>query len=198
MRPNCRSEICKVGPSNLSMTLLSLLFMGSMIACGPRPLTTQERISLEGYIPKQAQKLIAAKRLPNRAPMTNLELVRSIFSEQALLRERLPTPLTPGELKAISIRRPGHAQVGDLVYFKTLPSTLEYAVIYQVISHTRYRAIGILLGEVQSIEIDLATPQARRSGDKVINTIIRPITKRDSPPYLYLAGALFSEFRRLF
>ena len=178
--------------------VISCTLIISLAACGPRPLTTQERQGLERYVPQRAKRLIQAKRLPNRAPMTNLELVRAMFDDRPSLKARLPSPLTPGELRGLSVRRAGHGHIGDLVYFRALPRSLEYAVVYKVISSTRYRAVGILLGEVCSVEIDLATPQARREGDRVINTIIRPISRRDSPPHLYLAGALFSEFRRLF
>ncbi len=179
----------------LISALLSVFFCSS---CGPRPLTLKERLSTEEYLPRRAQELIAAKHLPDRAPMTSLELVRAMFREHSLLKNRLPSPLTPGELRAMSIRRPGKGEVGDLVYFRELSRTLDYAIVYEVISKTRYRAIGLLLGEVRRIELDLSSPQTRRVGDQVINTIIRPIKETDSPPHLYLSGALFDEFRRLF
>ena len=67
-----------------------------------------------------------------------------------------------------------------------------------MLSPTRYKAVGILLGQVKQIEIDLAHPQARRNQMEVINTVIRPIKVSDQTPYLYLAGSLFSEFRSLF
>ena len=178
------------------VTILCLCFMAS--ACGIRPLTRIERSHIETHIPQQAQALIKAKVLPNQAPLTNLELIRVLFSSHPLLKERLPNPLTPGELMASGIRRPGQGQVGDLIIFRNLSRTLEYAVIIKVISPTRYQAIGILLGKVKQIEIDLAHPQARRNQTEIINTAIRPIKSFDQAPYLYLAGSLFSEFRSLF
>ena len=176
--------------------IIGLLF--SMTACGVRPLTRIERNQVESHIPLQAQRLIKAKVLPNQAPLTSLELVRVLFASHPLLHGRLPSPLTPGELLATGLRRPGQGQVGDLVIFKTLPRTLDYAVVIKVINPTRYRAVGILLGQVKQIEIDLAHPQARRNQMEIINTVIRPIKVSDQAPYLYLAGALFSEFRSLF
>ena len=167
-------------------------------ACGVRPLTRIERKQVESHIPFQAQSLIKAKVLPNQAPLTSLELVRVLFAGHPLLKNRLPSPLTPGELLASGLRRPGQGQVGDLVIFKSLPRTLDYAVIIKVISPTRYSAVGILLGQVKQIEIDLAYPQARRNQKEVINTVIRPIKASDKAPYLYLAGSLFTEFRSLF
>ena len=178
--------------------LYVLSFIFCLTACGPRPLTSYERTAVQEHIPKRARLLIKEKILPNRAPMTSVELIRTIFNTHPLLKNRLPSPLTPGELIARSIRRPGHGKVGDLIIFKRLPRTLDYAIIFRVMSHTRYQAVGILLGEVRLIEIDLAYPEARRDGQDLINTVIRPISKNDKAPYLYLAGSLFSEFRSLF
>ena len=177
------------------MTIAMMMLFG---ACGPRPLTRHERSVVEKHIPHRATQLIKNKVLPDRAPMTSIELIREIFNAHQLLKGRLPSPLTPGELVAGSIRRPGHGEVGDLIIFKSLPRTLDYAIIFRVLSHTRYQAIGMLLGEVRLIEIDLGNPQSRRDRQGVINTVIRPIEKTDPAPYLYLAGALFSEFRSLF
>ena len=179
-----------------TMAMLSLCLMVS--ACGIRPLTRIERSHIESHIPKRARALIKAKVLPNQAPLTSLELIRVLFSSHPLLKERLPSPLTPGELRASGIRRPGQGQVGDLIIFRDLLRTLDYAIITKVMSPTRYQAIGILLGKVKQIEIDLAHPQARRNNTEIINTVIRPIKAYDKPPHLYLAGALFSEFRSLF
>lgn len=183
---------------NFRISLLCLGLCLSLSACGVRPLTRVERQQIESHIPTAARTLIDAKTLPNQAPMTNLELVRYLFASHPLLKERLPTPLTPGELMGSGLRRPGQGQVGDLIIFKDLPRTLEYAVIFKVLSPTRYQAVAILLGEVSQIEIDLKHPQARRDRNNVINTVIRPINETDQAPYLYLAGALFSEFRTLF
>ena len=52
------------------------------------------------------QSLIKAKVLPNQAPLTSLELVRVLFASHPLLKRRLPSPLTPGELLASGLRRP--------------------------------------------------------------------------------------------
>ena len=194
--PNCQDPF-----KWYSLRLLPVCFFFAflvLIGCGPRRLTIQERKTVEEYLPMQAEKLIRLKNLPNQAPMTSLELVRAVFSDHPLLKSRLPVPMTPGELIATSIRRPGKGEVGDLVTFKQLNRTLDYAVVFKVHSKTRYTAVGILLGEVKAIEIDLATPQARRKGTEVINSVIRSIAKSDQPPHLYLAGALFSEFRSLF
>lgn len=180
------------------ITLITISLVCSLSACGIRPLTRIERNQIEKHIPLQAQSLIKAKALPNQAPLTSLELVRVLFASHPLLKHRLPSPLTPGELLASGLRRPGQGQVGDLIIFKNLPRTLDYAVIIKVINPTRYKAVGILLGQVKQIEIDLASPQARRNQKEVINTVIRPIKASDQTPYLYLAGALFSEFRSLF
>lgn len=184
--------------STMIRRLIVLIVLLLTNACGPRPLTQYERSAVQEHIPKRARLLIKNKQLPDRAPMTSVELIRTIFNTHPLLKNRLPSPLTPGELMASSIRRPGHGKVGDLIIFKYLPRALDYAIIFNVLSHTRYQAIGILLGEVRLIEVDLAYPEARRNGRDLINTVIRPISKNDKAPYLYLAGSLFSEFRSLF
>ena len=88
--------------------------------------------------------------------------------------------------------------MGDLVVFRAVPRGLSFAVVTHVFTPTRYRAIGILRGGVRAIEIDLSNPDKRRRDKEIINSVIRPIQEKDTPPYLYLAGELFSEFRRVF
>lgn len=168
------------------------------VGCGARPISSQERGKIERLIPAQANELIRAGELPDRTPMRSVELVRTLFMSHPKLRERLPTPLTFGELKNQSIRRPGRGHIGDLIIFYELPRALDLAIITEVLSPTRYKAIAILLGAVKQIEIDLDAPSARRRGDEVINTVIRSIKEDDSSPHLYLAGELVYEFRSLF
>ena len=166
--------------------------------CGVRPKSMSDRSQIVESIPKHAQEFIAAGELPDQAPLRSVELIRAIFLSHPELRPYLPSPLTLGELQAQSLRRPGRGYVGDLIIFKRLPNTLEIALVTEVMSSTRYRAVGILLGSVKQIELDLAAPSARRREGEVINTVIRRIKERDKPPHLYLAGELFVEFRSLF
>ena len=176
----------------------SLLIGLTMTACGVRPMLPHERVEVEQMIAEQSDLLVKTRTLPKGVPLREIELIRVILKAHRLTERYLPFFITTSDLTSQSVRRLEHGKVGDLIIFRRLPRTLPLAVVTHVMSSTRYRAVGILRGEIRHIELDLATPDKRRRSGTVINTAIRSIQPNDSPPYLYLAGELFSEFRSLF
>ena len=182
--------------STRSLTIYALTFL--FLGCGVRPLTLDERAPVEVEVTRRAVELIEAKTLPNQTPIRDIELTRTLLRVHPKTRRYLSHFITASDLISQSVRRLGGGSVGDLIVFKPLDRTLSVAIIYDVISVSRYRAVAILRGEVTRVEIDLKAPDKRRRGDEVINTIVRAAHPKDSPPYLYLAGELFYEFRRIF
>ena len=169
-----------------------------LIGCGVRPMTLSERAQAERAFSSRGDALVDAGTLPDRAPLREVELVRVLLKAHPLTTRYLPFFITRDDLTSQSVRRLNQGRVGDLIIFRQLPRTLPLAVVTNVLSSTRYRAVGILRGALRFIEIDLSAPDKRRRAGVVINTIIRSIHPDDTPPYLYLAGELFSEFRSLF
>lgn len=169
-----------------------------LTGCGVRPLNLREREVVERAISQRSVELVKAKRLPDQTPMREVELARSLLKAHPSLARHLTFFITAGDLTSQSVRRLGRGRVGDLVVFQRLPRALPLAIVTESLSPTRYRAIGILRGEIRLLEIDLSSPDKRRRDGAVINTVIRTVQPDDAPPYLYLAGELFSEFRSLF
>ena len=176
------------------ITLSLMLFVG----CGVRPMTLAERSLVEKTMSEQGESLVKASHLPHKAPLREVELVRSFLKAHTLTARYLPFFITSGDLISQSVRRLEQGRVGDLVVFRYVPRSLPLAVVTKVMSPTHYQAVGILRGEIRYLEIDLSSPDKRRRGGTIINTVIRTIHPDDSPPYLYLAGELFSEFRSIF
>ena len=182
----------------LICVIISIGAMSLFSGCGVAPMSSVERTSVAQAISQRGEGLVKARLLPNQTPMREVELVRYLLRAHKRSARYLSFFITAGDLTSQSVRRIGGGQVGDLIIFRYLPRAIPLAVISEVLSPTRYRAIGILRGEVRYIEIDLASPDKRRRHGEVINTVLRPIHPDDAPPYLYLAGELFSEFRRIF
>ena len=161
-------------------------------------MTPSERTLAEVKISERSKALVDAGALPDRAPLREVELVRAILKAHPLTTRYLPFFITRDDLTSQSVRRLNQGKVGDLIIFRELPRALPLAVVTHVLSPTRYRAVGILRGALRYIEIDLSSPDKRRRAGMIINTVVRSIRPDDTPPYLYLAGELFSEFRSLF
>ena len=100
--------------------------------CGARPLTLEERQVVESQIQTKSEALIGSGKLPRRAPLQTIELVRTLLEAHQLSTPYLSSFITRSDLRSQSVRRLGEGRVGDLVVFRDLPRALSFAVITHV------------------------------------------------------------------